>query len=48
MDEVSSIIPIGAIEHLLGHRESECLEIGTVEYKRKLDAKNVEIKKLMT
>jgi hypothetical protein len=42
---VSSIIPIGAVAHLLGGSETESLEIGTGEYNRKLDAKIAEIKK---
>ena len=41
----SSIIPIGAVVHLLGGSEKESLEIGTGEYNDKLDAKIAEIKK---
>jgi PBP1b-binding outer membrane lipoprotein LpoB len=42
---VSSIIPIGAVAHLLGGSESESFKIGTGEYNRKLDAKIAEIRK---
>ena len=42
---VSSIIPIGAVAHLLGGSESESFEIGTGEYNKKLDAKIAEIRK---
>jgi hypothetical protein len=44
-DGASSIIPIGAVAHLLGGSESESFEIGTGEYNRKLDAKIAAIKK---
>ena len=42
---VSSIIPVGAVAHLLGGSESESFEIGTGEYNKKLDAKIAEIRK---
>jgi len=42
---VSSIIPVGAVAHLLGSSEKESIEIGTGEYNRKLDAKIAEIRK---
>ena len=42
---VTSIVPIGAVAHLLGGSETESFEIGTGEYNRKLDAKIAEIKK---
>jgi PBP1b-binding outer membrane lipoprotein LpoB len=42
---VSSIIPVGAVAHLLGGSETESLKIGTGEYNRKLDAKIAEIRK---
>jgi hypothetical protein len=45
---VSSIIPIGAVAHLLGGSESESFEIGTGEYNKKLDAKIAEIRKQCT
>jgi len=41
----SSIIPIGAVAHLLGGSEKESFEIGTGEYNRKLDARIAEIKR---
>jgi len=44
-DGASSIIPVGAVAHLLGGSESESFKIGTGEYNRKLDAKIAEIKK---
>jgi len=44
-DGASSIIPVGAVAHLLGRSEKESIEIGTGEYNRKLDAKIAEIKK---
>jgi len=44
-DGASSIIPIGAVAHLLGGSEKESYEIGTGEYNKKLDAKIAEIKK---
>jgi hypothetical protein len=40
----SSIVPIGAVAHMLGGSEKQSLEIGTGEYNRKLDAKIAEIK----
>jgi hypothetical protein len=43
-DGASSIIPIGAVAHMLGGSEKEGLEIGTGEYNKKLDAKISEIK----
>ena len=42
-DGAGSIIPIGAVAHLFGGSEKESMEIGTVEYNRKLDAKIAEI-----
>jgi hypothetical protein len=44
-DGASSIIPIGAVAHLLGGSEGESFKIGTGEYNRKLDAKIAAIKK---
>ena len=44
-DGASSIIPIGAVAHLLGGSESENIEIGTGEYNKKLDAKIADIQK---
>jgi len=41
----SSIIPVGAVAHMLGGSEKESFEIGTGEYNKKLDAKIAEIKK---
>ena len=38
-DGASSIIPIGAVAHILGGGEKEGLEIGTGEYNKKLDTK---------
>jgi hypothetical protein len=43
-DGASSIIPVGAVAHLLGGSETESFKIGTGEYNRKLDAKIAEIK----
>jgi hypothetical protein len=40
----SSIVPIGAVAHMLGGSEKQSLEIGTGEYNKKLDAKIAEIK----
>ena len=42
-DGASSIIPVGAVAHLLGGSETESFKIGTGEYNRKLDAKIAEI-----
>lgn len=42
-DGAGSIIPIGAVAHLLGGSEKESFEIGTGEYNKKLDAKISEI-----
>jgi PBP1b-binding outer membrane lipoprotein LpoB len=42
-DGAGSIIPIGAVAHLLGRSEKESFEIGTGEYNKKLDAKIAEI-----
>ena len=41
----SSIIPLGAVAHLVGGSEKESLEVGTGEYNKKLDAKIAEIQK---
>jgi PBP1b-binding outer membrane lipoprotein LpoB len=38
-----SIMPIGAVAHLVGGSEKEGLEIGTGDYNKKLDAKIAEI-----
>ena len=40
----SSIIPVGAVAHMVGGSEKETLAIGTGEYNEKLDAKIAEIK----
>ena len=40
----SSIIPVGAVAHLVGGSEKESFEVGTGEYNKKLDAKIAEIK----
>lgn len=40
----SSIIPVGAVAHMVGGSEKDTLEIGTGEYNKKLDAKIAEIK----
>lgn len=42
-DGASSIIPIGAVAHLIGGSEKEGLEIGTGEYNKKLDTKIEDI-----
>ncbi|MEE4143553.1 MAG: hypothetical protein V2I26_02055 [Halieaceae bacterium] len=43
-DGASSIIPIGAVAHMLGGSEKDTLEIGTGQYNKKLDAKIAEIR----
>ena len=40
----SSIIPVGAVAHMIGGSEKETFAIGTGQYNKKLDAKIAEIK----
>lgn len=44
-DGVTSIVPIGAVVHLLMGEEGGSIDIGTGEYDRKLDDKIAQIKK---